>query len=148
MILWDLVLAVHILAMTAWVGGMAYALLVLRPSLSVLAAPADRMTLHGEAFRRFFAIVWVAMPLVLLSGWGMVFGVYGGFAALPWLVNVMQVIGLVMAVVFLVIVFGPYKQFRAQPNADAAAGIRRLIHANLGLGVIVIVVACFAHWGT
>ena len=147
MTLWSLVLAVHILAMTAWVGGMAYALLVLRPSLSVLQ-PADRMTLHGEAFRRFFAIVWVAMPLVLVSGWGMVGGVYGGFANLPWPVNVMQLLGLVMAVIFLVIVFGPYKRFRAAPNADAAASIRKLIHANLGLGTIVIIVACFAHWSS
>ena len=147
MIVWNLVLAVHILAMTAWVGGMAYALLVLRPSLAVLATPSDRMTLHGETFRRFFRIVWIAMPLVLLSGWGMVFGVYGGFANLPWPVNVMQALGLVMAVIFLVIVFGPYRRFRAQPGADPAASIRKLIHANLGLGAVVIIVACFAQWG-
>ncbi len=31
MTVWSLVLAVHILAMAAWAGGMAYALLVLRP---------------------------------------------------------------------------------------------------------------------
>ena len=146
MILWDLVLAVHILAMTAWVGGMAYALLVLRPSLAVLSAPPDRLSLHGEAFRRFFRIVWIAMPLVLLSGWAMVAGVYGGFATLPWPVNVMQLLGLVMAVIYVVLFFGPYKRFRTQPGVEAAASIRRLIHANLGLGVIVIVVACFAHW--
>ena len=147
MTLWSLVLAVHILSMTAWVGGMAYALLVLRPSLAVLSAPGERLVLHGEAFRRFFRIVWIAMPLVLLSGWAMVFGVYGGFAALPWPVNVMQLLGLVMAVIYLVLFFGPYKRFRGQPSAEAAASIRKLIHANLGLGVIVIVVACFAHWG-
>ena len=146
MTVWNLVLAVHILAMTAWVGGMAYALLVLRPSLAVLAAP-EGLTLHAEAFRRFFRIVWVAMPLVLLSGWGMVFGVYGGFANLPWPVNVMQVLGLIMAVIYLVMVFGPYRRFRAQPGPDATASIRRLIHANLGLGVIVIIVASFAQWG-
>ncbi len=145
MVVWDLVLAVHILAMALWTGGMAYALVVLRPSLPVLAGP-DRLLLLGQTFRRFFQLVWVAMPLVLVSGWAMVFGVYGGFAHLPWPVNVMQVLGIVMAAVFVALVFGPWRRFRAAPNADAAASIRRLIHANLGLGVIVIVVACFAHW--
>ncbi len=48
------------------------------------------MALHGQTFRRFFLIVWHAMPLVLVTGWAMVFGVYGGFAHLPGAVNVMQ----------------------------------------------------------
>ena len=86
---------------------MAYALLVMRPSLGVLGSSTDRMAVLGDTFRRFFRIVWVAMPLVLLSGWAMVFGVWGGFAHLPWPVNVMQVLGLVMAVVYLVLFFGP-----------------------------------------
>ncbi len=145
MVVWDLVLAVHLLAMALWTGGMAYALLVLRPSLVVLAPP-DRLKLHGQAFRRFFAQVWVAMPLVLVSGWAMVFGVYGGFAHLPWPVNVMQVLGIVMAAVFVALVVGPWRRFQAAPSAEAVASIRRLIHVNLGLGAIVIVVACFAHW--
>ena len=59
----------------------------------------------------------------------------------------MQVLGLVMAVVYLGIFFGPYRRFRTQPGPDAAASIRKLIHANLGLGVIVIVVASFSQWG-
>ena len=146
MTLWSLVLAVHIIAVTAWVGGMAFMLLALRPSLAVLN-PADRLNLLGEVFRRFFGIVWVVMPLTLLTGWAMVFGVYGGMAALPWPVNVMQLLGLVMAVIFLVVVFGPYRRFKAQPGPDPVATIRKLVHANMGIGVIVIIVACFAHWG-
>ena len=146
MIVWNLVLAVHILAMALWTGGMAYALLVVRPSLAVLAAP-DRLLLHGQTFRRFFRLVWVAMPLVLLSGWGMVFGVYGGFAHLPWAVNVMQVLGLVMAAVFVVLFFGPWRRFQATPSVEATASIRRLIHTNLGLGALIIVIATFAQWG-
>ena len=147
MILWSLVLGAHLLAMTLWTGGMAYALVVLRPSLAALP-PAERMALHGETLRRFFRLVYFAMPLVLLTGWSMVFGVYGGFANLPWPVNVMQLLGLVMAAVFLALVFGPYRRFRAQPTDAAAAAIRRLIHVNLGLGAVVIVVASFAQWGS
>ncbi len=149
MILWNLVLAVHLLAMAAWVGGMAYTLMVLRPSLAVLD-PAARRALHGQTGRRFFLIVWHAMPLSLLTGWAMVLGVYGGFAMLPWPINVMQLLGLIMAVVFLVLFFGPWKQFRGAVGAEAAtaatAGMRRLIGINLLLGALTVVVAAFGHW--
>ncbi|WP_158747323.1 CopD family protein [Acidisphaera sp. L21] len=145
MTIWSLVLALHILAMAIWTGGMAYALMVLRPSLGVLAPP-DRLVLLGQTFRRFFLIVWHAMPLVLITGWAMVFGVYGGFAALPVAVNVMQTLGLVMAILFLVVFFGPWRRFRAQPSAEAAGSIRSLITANLALAAATIVVAAFARW--
>jgi uncharacterized membrane protein len=149
MILWNLVLAVHLLAMTAWVGGMAYTLLVLRPSLALLD-PTARRALHGATAKKFFLIVWHAMPLMLLTGWAMIFGVYGGFANLPVTVNVMHLLGLVMAVVFLVLFFGPWKAFRAASGAEAAVvamgKMRRLIGVNLVLGVLTVVVASLGHW--
>ncbi len=146
MTIWGLVLAVHLLAMAAWVGGMAYALLVLRPSVAVLD-PAARLALHGQTFRRFFRVVWHVMPLMLLTGWAMVLGVYGGFAALPWTVNVMQLLGLVMAIVFLVLFFGPWKRFRTAPDAETTDSIRRLIRLNLALGAATVVIAALGHFG-
>ncbi len=146
MTIWGLVLAVHLLAMAVWVGGMAYALLVLRPSLVVLD-PAARLTLHARTFQRFFLVVWHAMPLMLLTGWAMVLGIYGGFAALPWTVNVMQLLGLVMAIVFLVLFFGPWKRFRATPHAEVTESIRRLIRLNLALGAATVIIAALGHFG-
>ena len=149
MILWNLVLAVHLLAMAAWVGGMAYALLVLRPGLTVLD-PAARRALHGATGKKFFLIVWHAMPLMLLTGWAMIFGVYGGFANLPVTVNIMHLLGLIMAVVFLVLFFGPWKAFRravgAEAAIEAAGKMRRLMAVNLVLGVVTVVVASLGHW--
>ena len=145
MTVWGLVLAVHILAMAAWTGGMAYALLVLRPSLATLPV-AERLAFHGQTLRRFFLIVWHAMPLVLITGWAMVFGVYGGFAHVGWAVNGMQALGLVMALVFLAIFFGPWRQFRREPTAAAANGIRRLVTLNLGLAVLVTVLGALGQW--
>ncbi len=146
MTIWGLVLAVHLLAMAAWVGGMAYALLVLRPSLAVLD-PAARLALHGQTFRRFFRVVWHAMPLMLLTGWAMVLGIYGGFAALPWTVNVMQLLGLVMAIVFLVLFFGPWRRFRLAPHPETTDSIRRLIRLNLALGAATVIIAALGHFG-
>ncbi|MDE2006120.1 MAG: CopD family protein [Rhodospirillales bacterium] len=138
------VLAVHMLCAILWVGGMFFALMVVRPALAVLE-PAQRVALHNRIFARFFAVVWVAMALIVASGYAMIATLYGGFAHLPWNVNAMQGIGLVMAAVFLAIVFGPYRRFRAAAGTaralEAADRIRRLIAVNLVLGVVVSVLA-------
>jgi uncharacterized membrane protein len=137
--IWGVVLAVHIVCAVLWVGGMFFALAVLRPSLGVLE-PVQRLALHQQVFRRFFLVVWHAMPLSLLSGYTMLFGEYGGFAHAAWNVNLMQLLGLVMAGVFVIIVAGPYARFRAG-EAGAMENIRRLIVLNLTLGLVTVAVA-------
>lgn len=139
--------ALHLLGAAVWVGGMFFALLVLRPSLSVLEPP-QRLALHGQVFRRFFLIVWHAMPIVILTGYGLVFHGYGGFGGTLWPVHVMHATGLVMAVVFAVIFFGPWRALRAALAAGDRAGaaasvdrIRKLIAVNLALGLATILVA-------
>ncbi len=141
---WDWVLAIHLLCAVVWVGGMFFAVAVVRPSVAALE-PAQRVALHNRIFRRFFLVVWHAMPIQLLTGYVMIVGVFHGFAALPWNVNTMQGLGLLMAAIFLWVVFGPYRRFRAAIStaraAEAAERIRKLIVANLVLGVITIVIA-------
>lgn len=137
--LWAFVLAVHILCVVLWVGGMFFALAVLRPSLVALEPP-QRLALHAQVFRRFFRVVWHAMPLILLSGYAMLFGEYGGFAHAGWNVHLMHLLGLIMAGVFVVIVFGPYARFRAG-ETGAVESIRKLILLNLVLGLVTVVVA-------
>jgi uncharacterized membrane protein len=144
MSVWGWVLALHVLCAVIWVGGMFFAYVVLRPSLSVLE-PIQRIALHTQIFRRFFLVVWHVMPLILLSGYAMALGQYGGFANLAWNVNAMQLIGLIMSAIFVVIVFGPYARFRRTTDRTTAAAsadrIRRLILINLVLGIVTVVVA-------
>lgn len=138
---WAVVLAIHILCAVIWVGGMFFALLVLRPSLAALE-PAQRMTLHEQVFRRFFLIVWHVMPLALITGYAMLDGVYGGFSRADWHINLMQLLGLVMAAIFVVIFFAPWARFRRDEDRPAQLdAIRRLITINLVLGLITIAVA-------
>jgi uncharacterized membrane protein len=142
---WDRwVLAVHVLCAVIWVGGMFFAYVVLRPSLAVLE-PIQRIALHTQVLRRFFLIVWHAMPLILLSGFAVLFGLYGGPAAAPWNVATMMLLGLIMSAVFVLIVFGPYARFRRTTDRATAAAsadrIRKLIGVNLVLGLVTIVVA-------
>ena len=145
----NILLALHVLGAAIWVGGMVFSLFVLRPSLGLLP-PAQRLTLHTAVFARFFRLVWHVMPIVLLTGYAMVY-LFGGFAGVSPAVHVMHGLGIAMAVVFVVIFFGPWAAMRAaQAAADTVAAaaavkrIRKLILANLILGSLAIIVAAFA----
>ncbi len=146
MTLTNWLLALHLLGAVLWVGGMFFALVVLRPSLAVLQ-PADRLALHAQVFRRFFLIVWHAMPITLLTGFAMV-GLMGGFGAVGWNVHLMVLTGLAMSVVFAAIFFVPWRDLRAALAGRNPAGavaaldrIRLLITINLVLGLLTVVVA-------
>ena len=136
----------HILAAVVWVGGMFFAHQVLRPSALALD-PEPRLTLWTRVFDRFFSWVFAAIVLLLASGYGLVFGIYGGFRALPLYVNVMQGIGIVMMLLFLHLYFGPWRRFRtAVSRQDWAEGgrqlgqIRTIVTINLLLGLIVVAI--------
>ena len=139
---WGVVLAVHLIAMAAWVGGMTYALVVVRKALSVLD-PAPRMQVHLIALRRFFLVVWHAVVLSVLTGYAMIVFAYGGFGHLHWSINVMNLLGLAMTGVFLFLFFGPYRKLRRaiRPAPELLARVRTLVTVNLALGLAIIVVA-------
>jgi uncharacterized membrane protein len=141
-ILYGVLKALHVLSAVAWVGGMLFAYVVLRPALSVLEPP-QRIALHSQVFRRFFLIVWHAMPLIVLTGFIMIFAVFGGMATVAWPVHVMLLLGLVMSAIFLAIFFGPYRTFRTSPGPAPLDAIRKLIGINLLIGIVTIVIAVF-----
>ena len=148
MSIWSWLLALHILCAVIWVGGMFFAYVVLRPSLSVLEPP-QRLLLHTQVFRRFFLVVWHVMPLLLLSGFILLFGFFGGMANAPWNIQAMMGIGIVMAIIFVVLVFGPYARFRRTTDrARMVANIdsvRKLIGVNLILGLVTVVIAALSQ---
>lgn len=149
MTIWGALLGVHVLCAVIWVGGMFFAYLVLRPSLSVLDAP-QRLLLHTQIFRRFFLIIWHVMPLILLTGFAVLFGVFGGPGPARWNVQVMMGLGIIMSAVFVVIVFGPYARFRRTTDRARMAAnidaIRKLIGLNLLLGLITVFVAALGQF--
>jgi uncharacterized membrane protein len=145
--------ALHVLFAVLWVGGMAFAILALRPALAALE-PAQRVALMGGVHRRFFLIVWHAMPIVLLSGYWLLFGHYGGFRGAGWHVHLMHLTGLLMAAIYVAIFTGPWKQMRAALAAGdvKAAGaandrVRQMVMLNLGLGLLTVGVAAWGRLG-
>src|ERR1700733_503113 len=142
-ILYVVLKVLHLLFAVLWVGGMFFAYFVLRPSL-VAIDPPQRMLLHTRVFRRFFLLVWHAMPIMLISGFGMLF-LIGGLNQFPWPIHAMAALGVIMSAVFLAIVFGPYRKFRRTTDrtrmASSLENIRRLIGLNLILGLLTVILA-------
>ncbi|MGZ5141189.1 MAG: CopD family protein [Burkholderiales bacterium] len=141
-----LLIAIHVLAVVVWVGGMFFAYMVLRQSAGPLE-PEARLALWHRVFRRFFPFVWSSIILLLASGYGMLFLYFGGFAGAPLYIHIMQGIGILMMLLFLHLFFVPWRRFgdavqrKHAPEAGKHLGqIRRVVAANLVLGLLTIIV--------
>jgi uncharacterized membrane protein len=147
-------LTLHILSAVVWVGGMFFALLVLRPA-SGLLDPAPRLALWSGVLDRFFAWVIWAIVLLLASGYAMIFGVYAGFRGIGLHVHIMQGTGILMMLLFFHLYFAPWRRFRAalaRGDQPAAAGqldqIRWIVTINLILGLVTVAVGSSGrYWG-
>ncbi|WPB84070.1 CopD family protein [Sediminicoccus rosea] len=148
-----LAFVLHVGFAALWVGGMAFAILALRPALAALEPP-QRLALMGRVHKRFFLIVWHAMPIVMLTGYWLLFGHFGGFRGAGWHVHLMHLTGLLMSAIYLAIFFGPWRRMRQAlsagdlPAAAAAnEGIRRLVTGNLLLGLFTLGIAAWGRFG-
>jgi uncharacterized membrane protein len=139
-------LALHVLAAVFWVGGMAFAYMVLRPAAAPLDPPA-RLALWRRVFARFLPWVGGSIVLLLLSGYGLLFLIFGGFRAAPMYVHIMQGTGILMMLLYGHLMSVPWKRFRLAVDGgtfpDAARHlnqIRQLVAVNLLLGIITVLV--------
>lgn len=143
-----LAIALHILAAVIWVGGMFFAYLVLRPVAGRQLEPAARLPLWTAVFTRFFAWIWLAIVVLLVSGFWMISAVLGGMARAGMHVHLMMALGIVMMLIFLHVFFAPFRRLKqAVQRQDWAQGARRLnqirilIGINLILGLLTVCVA-------
>lgn len=142
-----ILLALHILAVVFWVGGMAFAYTILRPAAGGLE-PAQRLPLWRRVFASFLPRVGGAIVVILVTGIWMIFSVFGGFAAAPLNVNLMMATGILMMLLYLHLVFAPWKRFRMAVDGGDLQGaahnldkIRRTVAINTALGLLTIVIA-------
>ena len=147
-------LTLHIFSAVVWVGGMFFALLMLRPAAGPLD-PAARLALWERVFGRFFPWVFAAIVLLLASGYAMVFGVFAGFKGIGLHVHIMQATGILMMLLFFHLYFAPWRRFRAAlAREDRAAAARQLdqirwiVTINLILGLVTVAVGSSGrYWG-
>jgi uncharacterized membrane protein len=140
--------ALHLLSVVVWVGGMFFAYMALRPVAAAQLQPPERLTLWAGVFRKFFPWVFAAIAIILASGYWMVLVFYGGFDTVGMHVHLMIWLGYVMMLIFLHVFFAPFKRLqRAVAAGDWPAGgralaqIRIMIGVNLAIGLLVVAVA-------
>jgi len=111
--------------------------------------PPQRLPLWVAVFGRFFFWVWIAVGTILITGYWMIFDIFGGLAGLKaYYIQIMHGIGLVMSGIFAYIFFIPYQQLKvAVANKEYPTGgalmnkIRQLVTTNLVLGLITVIIA-------
>lgn len=136
----------HLLGAVVWIGGLFFAYLCLRPATSGLEPP-QRLPLWAETLERFFRWVWVAIGLILGSGFYMV-TVIAELGRIPVYVHLMLYSGVVMTLIFAYVFFSSFPMLkRAVAAQDWKTGgaalnqIRVAVAVNLVLGLLTIVVA-------
>src|SRR5262249_29293441 len=147
-------LPLHIVGAVAGVGGMLAIYVCLRPALSTLEPP-QRLRLMRVTLQKFFPWVWLAILLLLASGYWMLFTTFGGFAGAGMYIHLMQMIGWLMIAPFVWLFHGPLLAFKravdaeASPSAGASLNrIRQIIAVNLPLGLLVVVTGGSGrYWG-
>lgn len=135
-------IGLHTLAAVIWVGGMFFAHVVLRPSVTEMTASL-RLALWRRVLPRFFAWVSVSIAVLLVTGYGVLLtGYRGGISGGNLHIDIMQIIGAVMIVLYLFMLVGPYLLFkRALATNDLVAAatqqgrIRAIVVVNLVLGL-------------
>ena len=139
-----MLVALHALAAVAWVGGMFFAYMCLRPAAGPLE-PRLRLALWQRVFGRFFPWVWASIAVLLASGYAILFLHFGGFKGAGLHIHVMQATGILMMLLFLHLFFAPWRRFSRAVEAgqfDSAAHslnqMRRIVAINLVLGIITI----------
>jgi uncharacterized membrane protein len=111
-------IALHVLSVAAWTGGLLLMLMVLRPALLVVE-PAERMALWSRILPRTFTLAWISAALALVTGFSLTFSLYGGFAVAGMHIHLMAGLGLMMTAALAYSFLRPFKRFElAAENGD------------------------------
>jgi uncharacterized membrane protein len=128
----------HVVAAITWIGGMLFIALVLVPSARRLEDPRLRVRLVQDTGRRFRAIGWIAIGVLVLTGllnlW--MHPVLLASARLHWKVGLV-VLALILSA-FHDFVLGPRA---GAPGADPGARVRASWIARINVLVALAIVA-------
>jgi len=143
-----LAISLHILSAVLWVGGMFFAHQVLRPVAVQQFQPPQRLQLWSQVFVRFFPWVWLSVVLLLVTGYWMVFKLFGGMSTVGLHIHIMQGLGWLMTLLYMHLYFAPFRRLKQAVISEQwpEAGkqltrIRLIVGINLSLGLVVIAVA-------
>jgi uncharacterized membrane protein len=146
-----ILLSLHLMAAVVWIGGVFFMTIIMRAVVSDFDAP-ERIKVMSRVFKYFFQWVWVAIAIILITGFSIIFGVYEGYGNLPWMhfkrIHLMTVIGLIMSVIFTYIYTGPFKGLQKAMRAKDSSAIQKnvklirlfgMVQLILGTSILIIV---------
>ena len=141
-------LVLHLLSAVVWVGGMFFAYMFLRPVAAAQLEPPARLQLWVSVFKKFFPFVWLSILFLPLTGYMMIFDIWGSMGNTPLYIHIMNGLGMVMILMYLHVYFAPFKRLKeAVTKQDWPEGgrnlniIRKMVGINTMTGLVVIIVA-------
>ena len=138
-------IALHAIAASVWVGGMFFVLVVFRPAVQTLE-PDSRAGMMSVTLRKFFPWVWMAIIVLMLTGYWLV-GAFGGFGSVPSYVHIMHLLGWIMVALFAFMYFKPNKAFQQalsqgdkEQAMSALGSVRTIVTINFILGLVIVAI--------
>lgn len=129
----------HLAAGIVWLGGMTLLLWAVRPAAIALLAPEQRLPLLERVLARFFVAVWVAIAILLASGFWMFGSADMKLAPRGW--HAMAGLGVLMCLIFAHLYFAPFRRLQRAVHAQdwplagrALAQIHLFVRINFTLG--------------
>jgi uncharacterized membrane protein len=133
-----LVLAIHILAVIIWLGGLFFLAIVLGPSARALDAAAAPSFWH-LTLTRSLAWGWLSLVVIVGTGVAMVFLVFGGYGYLPNIHRVNMAIGIPAIALYGYTSLMPWHQFgRAVRSGDGGVAAKKLHQVRTLLATILV----------
>jgi len=122
-------LALHVLAVIHWIGGLAFVTLVLLPLAKLRLTGEESLTLFNSLERRFAAQVRFSIPLAGVTGLWMTYRMelWGRFAD-PHFWWMSAMLGLWLVFMLIVFMLEPllHERFQQQARVDPASTLRRI----------------------
>src|SRR5699024_3797553 len=113
----SILIALHVLAVLVWVGGMFFLLQVVRPAAGPMQA-GERLTLFSRMLGLLFLWVWLSIIVLVVTG-HLIPCMLGGMAAVPVYVHIMHGLGCIMILMLAHVFFAPWRRMRTAPEAGA-----------------------------
>jgi uncharacterized membrane protein len=133
-----LVLAIHILAVIIWLGGLFFLVVVLGPSAESLDA-AGASSVWYRTLSRSLAWGWLSLVLIVVTGVAMVFLVFGGYGHLPNIHRVNMAIGIPAIALYSYVYLMPWRQLgRAVRSSDRVVAAKKRHQVRTLLATILV----------
>lgn len=142
-----LAIALHVLSSVIWVGGMFFAYMAMRPAVIEVIVASQRGALWCQTLTRFFRWVWLSIVVLLVTGYWVIFKMFGDMAGAGWHIHSMQAVGLIMMLLFFYLYFAPFRRLKLavvaqnpEKSGRQVGKIRLIVGINLILGLFVVAI--------